>query len=232
MNVFIDIETIPAQPEDKTKQLIAESISAPKTMSKTETIQAWHDGEGKYAGEKEKAIEEKYRKTALDGTTGEIISIAYAIKGEETQCFSRTLAEDEKVFIGSIMNDIKSGLSVHNASGLGASPPRFIGHNIRFDLRFLFQRCAVHSIRPAFSFKQYGRHDTDFFCTMEAWAGFGKRISQDNLCKALGIEGKPGDIDGSKVWDFVKAGDIGRVQEYNADDVEKVRKIYARISHI
>ena len=91
MNVFIDIETIPAQPEDKAKQLIAESISAPKTMSKAETIQAWHDGEGKYAGEKEKAIEEKYRKTALDGTTGEIISIAYAIENDETQSFSRSL---------------------------------------------------------------------------------------------------------------------------------------------
>ena len=224
MNVFIDIETIPAQPEDKAKQLIAESISAPKTMSKAETIQAWHDGEGKYAGEKEKAIEEKYRKTALDGTTGEIISIAYTVENDDTQSVSRSLDCDEGVFIASVMDDINFNL--------GARPPRFIGHNIRFDLRFLFQRCAVHSIRPTFSFKQYGRHDTDFFCTMEAWAGYGKRISQDNLCKALGIEGKPGDIDGSKVWDFVKAGDIGRVQGYNADDVEKVRKIYARISHI
>lgn len=224
MNVFIDIETIPAQPEDKAKQLIAESISAPKTMSKVETIQAWHDGEGKYAGEKEKAIEEKYRKTALDGTTGEIISIAYAIENGETQSFSRELDDDEEVFIGWVMDEM--GLN------LGARPPRFIGHNIRFDLRFLFQRCAVNCICPSFSFKQYGRHATDFFCTMEAWAGYGKRISQDNLCKALGIEGKPGDIDGSKVWDSVKAGDIGRIQEYNADDVEKVRKIYARISHI
>jgi hypothetical protein len=223
MNVFIDIETIPAQPEDKAKQLIAESISAPKTMSKAETIQAWHNGEGKYAGEKEKAIEEKYRKTALDGTTGEIISIAYAIEDGETQCFSRALDGDELTFISLAMDEIDLNL--------GARPPRFVGHNIRFDLRFLFQRCAINSIHPSFSFKQYGRHATDFFCTMEAWAGFGKFISQDNLCKALGIEGKPSDIDGSKVWDIVKAGDVGRVQEYNADDVEKVRKIYARISH-
>ena len=55
-------------------------------------------------------------------------------------------------------------------------------------------------------------------------------MSQNNLCKALGIEGKPGDIDGSKVWDFYKAGKIDRIEEYNRHDVETVEKIYNRIN--
>lgn len=50
MNTFIDIETIPQQPEAKTKAVIAENIKAPAQMKKPETISAWHNGEGSYAG--------------------------------------------------------------------------------------------------------------------------------------------------------------------------------------
>ena len=62
MNVFLDIETIPEQPEESAKALIAETIEAPAAMKKPETIKAWHDGEGKYEGVKEKAIDDAYRK--------------------------------------------------------------------------------------------------------------------------------------------------------------------------
>ena len=65
---------------------------------------------------------------------------------------------------------------------------------------------------------------------MIEWAGPNGRIKQDTLCKTLGIEGKPGDIDGSKVWDFIKAGDGARVVEYNIDDVEKCRRVYDRLT--
>ena len=221
MNVFIDIETIPTQPEDEAKSLIAKSISAPKTMSKAETIEAWHNGEGKYAGEKDKAIEAAYRKTSLSGTTGEIISIAWAVDDGVVSSFSRSIDAPESEFIVYAMNSL--------FDEVGLRRPYYIGHNIRFDLRFLFQRCAINNLLFDYSFKQNGRHSNDFFCTMEAWAGFGQRISQDNLCKALGIEGKPEGIDGSKVWDYVKAGDIKKVEEYNADDVDKLRQIYNRI---
>ena len=60
--------------------------------------------------------------------------------------------------------------------------------------------------------------------------GTGGRIKLDALCKALGIEGKPDDIDGSKVWDFVKAGEHQKVCDYCADDVRKTREIYQRMT--
>ena len=67
---------------------------------------------------------------------------------------------------------------------------------------------------------------------MQAWCGFKDRISQDNLCKALGIEGKPSDISGENVWDFYRAGGIDRIEEYNRDDVEKAREIYKRLNFL
>ena len=79
MNLFIDIETIPQQPEAEAKTEIAKNIQAPAQMSKAETIAAWHAGEGSYAGVKDALIEETYRKTSFDGAKGEIISIAFAV---------------------------------------------------------------------------------------------------------------------------------------------------------
>ena len=50
------------------------------------------------------------------------------------------------------------------------------------------------------------------------------------MCKALGIPGKPDDIDGSKVWDFVERGDYERVMQYNILDVDESRQVYKRLT--
>jgi hypothetical protein len=109
--------------------------------------------------------------------------------------------------------------------------PYFIGQFIAgFDLKFIFHRAVILGVKPPFDLPFYGRHNSHFYDTQEAWAGFKGRMSQDNLCKALGIEGKPNDISGANVWDHVRDGDIKRVVEYNIDDVEKVRKIHKRLT--
>lgn len=224
MNVFIDIETIPQQPEDEVKSEIAKTIEAPAQMSKPETIAEWHAGEGKYAGVKDAMIEETYRKTSFDGSKGEVCSAAFCAGDGDIRVLSRkSFSEREILFC--LFQSIKSDCF--------GWPPYFIGHNIGgFDLKFLFHRAVIFGINPRFDLCQHGRHGQHFYDTMQAWAGYGGRISQDNLCKALGIEGKPDDIDGSKVWDFYKAGKIDRIEEYNRDDVEKIRKIYNTLNFI
>jgi len=223
MEIYLDIETIPQQPEAETKAEIAATIQAPAQMSKAETIAAWHAGEGSYAGVKDAMIEETYRKTSFDGGKGEIISIAFAVGDDPVLCVHRGIYADESVMLraaADAMLDILCGRS-----------PFFIGHNIGgFDLKFLFQRYVINRINPQLDFKHWGRHGSQYYDTMQAWAGYGNRVSQDNLCKALGIAGKPDDIDGSQVWDFYKAGKIERIAEYNADDVEKVRQIHKRLT--
>ena len=244
MNVYFDIETIPCQKVglDYASFLEAEkeNFKAPSTLtkgkacedlgitdndakftSKDDAIAKW---EHKFAAEKAPEVaEEKWRKTSFDGGHGEIISLSWAVEDGEIKSISRPLGASEGEMISAFFDAV--------GNELNKRPPFFIGQFVAgFDLKFLFHRCVVLKIKPAFKLPFNGRHDNDFYCTQIAWAGFKGRMSQDNMCKALGIEGKPGDIDGSKVWDFVKAGDVKRVEEYNRDDVFKVRELHKRLT--
>lgn len=223
MNVPFDIETIPQQPEEGAKFLIAQDIKAPAAMKKEETVQAWHNGEGKYAGAKDAAIEEVYRKTSFDASKGQICSIAWAVNdGEIQHCGNYDGKQEEdllKFFFDSLLIEC------------GKTNPFFIGHFIGgFDLKFIWQRAVILGVEPPFKLPFDGWHGTDFFCTQSAWCGKkGGTISMDNLAKALGIESK-GDMDGSKVWDTWKAGDYAKVCEYNVDDVRMSREIFNRLT--
>lgn len=222
MDIFFDIETIPQQPEEEAKALIAETIKAPATMSKPETIEAWHKGEGKYANAKRNTIEKAYRDTSFDGAKGEICSIAWAVEdgsiNNMAACDGATEADMIDFFFNSVFMECQK------------KQPFFIGHYIGgFDLKFLWKRAVIHNMKPPFAFPVNGRHGKDFFCTMTEWAGYKDTVSMDNLAKALGIEGK-GDMDGSMVWDTWDAGDYNKVRDYNASDVEIVREIYNRLT--
>ena len=223
-SIMIDIETIPTQKEGA-KEEIAKTIEAPAQMKKAETISEWHNGAGKYAGVKESAIEEAWRKTAFDGGRGEIISIAFS-SDEHVKCEYRELGGSEKEVLEEVFYQIEELCE----KAQHKSQPYFIGHNVSWDLKFIWQRAVILGVKPPFQLPFGGRHKSDYYDNMQAWAGFGQRISQDNLAKALGIPEKPDDIDGSKVWDFVKAGNVKRVAEYNKYDVETVLAIYSRIN--
>ena len=222
-NCYLDIESICQQPEAETKALIAETIQAPSTMKVAATISDWHNGKGKYEGVKDAAIDKAYRDTSFDGAKGQICSLAFAIEDGEIYSFTdkngeRELLAEFFATLGSLLNGEK---------------PFFIGHYVAaFDLRFIFHRAVILGIKPSVELPFNGRHKQHYFDNMIAWCGYKDKISQDNLCKALGIEGKPNDIDGSKVWDFYKAGRINDIENYNRDDIDKARQIYKRINFI
>jgi len=50
------------------------------------------------------------------------------------------------------------------------------------------------------------------------------------LCRALGVESPKGEIDGSRVWEYVKAGRLYDVAEYCKKDVEATRQVYKRMT--
>jgi hypothetical protein len=233
MNIYLDIETIPGQ-SPAVRELIAESVTHPASMSKPETIAKWN------AECREAAIEEVWRKTSFDGALGHIAVIGYAIGDDEPVTLYRDAygtPEAEREMLAGFFAAVDGAGGRMLAGGTRTgSTPTLIGHNVLdFDLRFIFQRAVMLGIRPPqclpFDAKPW---DKTVFDTMTAWAGARNRVSLDKLCRAFGIAGKGSeiedDIDGSKVWDFVKAGRIADVARYCAGDVERVRQIHQRLT--
>lgn len=215
MNIVFDIETIPCQ-EPEFIEAIAAEVKPPATMKKVETIAEWE------ATMKQAAIDEAVAKTSFDGAYGRICCIAWAI--DDQPVFVKT--GDEWDIIGTFFTDI---IEQHNPSR--DMQPVFIGHNVSaFDLRFLFQRAIINSIKPPstipFNAKSWDSH---IFDTMTYFAGYGNRISLDKLAKVLGLQGKKG-ITGADVWPMYQAGKINEIAEYCKDDVELTRQVYNRLT--
>jgi predicted PolB exonuclease-like 3'-5' exonuclease len=250
MKVFIDIETIPSQ-DPAVSTRIADSFPAisepdeprcPLHFKKAETIDAWEKETlprlratallryHQDCTKRETAIEDAWRKTALDGSSGEIICIAWAIEDNEPSVLSRTLTGSEAELLNAFFSVLHKQLDQRHAA--------WVGHHVTFDLRFLFQRAVILGVKPPFPLwweaKPWGEHLQD---TMVMWAGVRDKISLNRLCDALNLPSK-GDplgehyIDGSLVWDFVKLGKIQEVSEYCQGDVTRCREVYKRLCFI
>ena len=243
MNVYLDIETIPgcgpavwdlfaADAEQDKKEVKAPSNY--KDQAKIdEYIAAKHV-------EIDEAIEEKWRKTSFDGALGHVAVVSFAVDNGEPVTIYRDdygTPEAERFILAELYGRLVEATGRDLSGGTRSnSTPVIIGHNvIDFDLRFLFQRSVMLGVRPpAFIPFDAKPWDKSVFDTMTAWAGVRNRVSQDKLCKAFGIEGKGTEIgeeiNGSMVWDFVKAGRIADVAKYCAGDVERVRSIHQRLT--
>lgn len=233
MNIYLDIETIPGQAPGLLERFAAE-VTAPAQYKKPESIAEWKRENGPAAAE------EAWRKTSFDGAHGHVAVISYAI-GEDAPAtlFAERYGhpDTEREILTRFFAAVDEASSRQLAGGTRSGvAPTFIGHNVvDFDLRFIFQRAVMLGVRPPacipFDAKPW---DKTVFDTMTAWAGARNRVSLDKLCKAFGVDGKGSEIgeeiDGSKVWDFVKEGRIAEVAMYCAGDVERVRHIHKRLT--
>lgn len=234
LNAFIDTETLPEDGSlqefiDKAK----DSITVPSDLTKPKLISALELGDdGKYKtvpelkdlwvdkfGSEQAKIqgEQAWRKTSFDGAKGQICVISSAVESGDIITFDAlNMPESQmlKLFWEWLGDEI------------GSSQWRFVAHNAKFDLPFIYKRSVINRVKPVY-FNPHGRHGQHHYCTMEAWAGFNNRISMDNLAKALGIEGK-GDMDGSKVYD-TWITNPAKVISYCPDDVRMLREIYNRL---
>lgn len=214
--IYIDLETIPTMREDIKAELRA-NLKPPATYKKAESIAEWFEREG------EAALDQEYRKTALDGAYGEIIVIGVAIDDQEPISWWG----DETDTIP-LLNEYLDHVP-HAYEAL------VVGHNVsQFDLRFLMQRCIVNGIKPHPIIRRAAQAkpwDTEkVFDTMTQWAGVGNRVSLDKLCKALSVPTPKGDIDGSKVLDYVRQNRVQEVADYCEKDVAATREVHKRMT--
>ncbi len=212
-HLYLDIETIPAS-DPAIIADIAAGITPPKTMSKAETIAAWE------AETKPGFVKEAVAKTSFNGALGSVCVIGWAWDDEPVR-----FATIEKVSEATML---RAWVQLVGADA-DFGPKIVVGHNVTFDIRFLWQRAIVLGVPMPHWFprdpKPWGR---DTFDTMTAFAGAKDTISLDNLCKALDIPGKD-DFDGSMVADAWAAGEFDKVASYCRADVEKVRLIHRKM---
>jgi len=227
MNIYIDIETIPTEDVAAMAE-IAAGIKPPGNIKKADTIAAWE------ANEKPAAVNEAVRKTSFDGTYGRIIVIGYAIDDAEPVA----LTGPELSILSQFASDISSAMRLNYESQCdrptGEACVIFIGHNlVGFDLRFLWQRAVINQIiLPAQLLKACKAKPWDAIVadTMMMWnPERERRISLDRLCKALNVPTSKGNMDGSKVYDTFKAGNIERIAQYCRDDIAATRECYKRL---
>ena len=230
MRLYFDIETLPSLAPDA-REIARQQVKVPGTYKKPESIAAWWETEG------EAAIEEAFRKQALDAASGELCALGFAADDVDPVSLVRGNDEAEADFIRRALSGVQDLINAGGVTGPDGRAwpmePFFIGHNAGgFDLPFLWRRCVVHGIRPSFKLPGPSSRDgKDYGDTMTAWAGFRGTIGLDRLCRALKVPSpKASGMDGGQVYDLWLAGNHGAIATYNAADVEAVRAIWYRLN--
>lgn len=223
MLITLDIETLPCE-DDLIRAEVAAGIKAPGNIKLPTSIAKWE------AEDKPAAVDEALRKTSFDGTYGRVLCIGWAVDDDAP----RTLIGDEDIVLSGFFDALLKSLTITNHGRQLEADSVFIGHNLTgFDLRFLWQRAVLNKIKPpsailtACKAKPWDKSVAD---TMLMWhPATDKRISLDKLCKALGVQTSKGDMDGSKVYEEYKAGNLDKIAAYCRADVAATRECYRRM---
>lgn len=223
---FVDVETVPSQHPDALAAVRA-ALKPPGTLKKAESIAAW------WASEADSAAEEAWRKQSFDATHGELVSIAVVSEDGQQWVHCRAPGESE----AQLLRDFIAALAgMQKASCEALAPnarpwlgePYLVAHNAQFDMGFLWRRCIINRVPvPDWLPTPQARASKDYGCTMLAWAGYGNRVSLDNLCSALKVPSpKAEGMDGSQVFDAWLSGDIAAIESYNLSDAVAVAGVW------
>lgn len=225
--VYLDIETVPTQ-DAKLRGYIAQAVKPPGNMKKAETIEKWE------IESKPDAIEQAVLRTSFDGALGETIVASFAVADRDPIVVSRDYGssiEHERI----ILADFFNAMTAEIPEGMHLST-LIVGHDVaRFDLGFLYKRAVILRL-PVPRWLPWGEPawSTRIFDTMHRWVGVdkGERVSLQKLCTVLDVPMKgtelDGDdeIDGSKVYEFWRAGRIEDLRAYCEWDVRRARWVH------
>lgn len=246
-NIYKDIETLPcldpaflaALRASADEQMRAEidAIAHPANLKDPIKIEEWNfmvrpTKESAFRDAAEARVDEEHRKTSFDGALGHICVIAAAIDDEDPIAFYNP-HESADIAEAGILREYFAWIADNYNPAINRKL-RFVGHNITgFDLRFMFQRAVVLGVKPPAVIPFHAKPwDDVIFDTMTYFAGVGKSVKLDKLCKALGLPGKSS-MDGSKVYDAYLEGRIHDIAAYCRDeDVVQTRQVFKRLQFL
>lgn len=111
--------------------------------------------------------------------------------------------------------------------------PKLVTYNgSSFDLPVIRYRAMVHQLSaPGLSNRPYfNRYTEDALDLCDVLSSFGssQRMRLDELSKLMELDGKPSDIDGSKVEEYFRAGRIQEIAAYCVSDVVNTYRLWLR----
>lgn len=236
--LYLDIETIPTQRQEVCDyieesmrdelQTALDSVTAPANYKDAEKIAEYcANKRASLQAEFIDKLQAKIHATGLDGSFGQVFCIGYTTDSNEPFTHYGTNEADLLRTFAANLGELIRVSDWHNTT--------VIGHNVAgFDLRFLAQRFIVNGIRPPMVIARAAQakpwESEKVFDTMIQWAGVGGKINLDKLCLALSIPSPKGELDGSKVWQYVQDGRFEEVARYCERDVEAVRAVHRRMT--
>jgi predicted PolB exonuclease-like 3'-5' exonuclease len=129
--------------------------------------------------------------------------------------------QNERELISSFLDQIdkyKPKLVTYNGSG--------------FDLPVLRYRAMLHKLSAPGLFERsyFNRYSNDALDLCDALSSFGSstKVKLDEICRIMGLDGKPCEIDGSQVSEYYRAGRIQEIADYCVADVINTYRLWLR----
>lgn len=219
MRVFLDIETLP--PREDERDQFPESLVRKLARRRR-------------ADDAEECSEVQYRRLALHGECGRLLTISVIVE-YEGEVVHRGLLGRERPTSQFHFDEART-LRAFWKLVRGFNPGRdlFVGHNLmQFDLPFLYKRSMINRVQPTVEVSLARYRKQPVYDTMRVWSGWDSRhyLSLTELGGLLGLGGKAEGMDGGCVYDCIVRGEHDRVARYALQDVELVRAIYYRMAY-
>jgi hypothetical protein len=224
VNLYLDIETIPAQRPDVLDEIRASEHAAleaalaavkPPSNYGADAAAKWMNEKGNaqraaLVDAFEATVDEAYRKTGLDGAYGQVCVLGWAFDSEKPAFLSGLEEAALLRNFAAVLRDDLAPSDLHSTT--------VIGHNVAsFDLRFLAQRSIIHGIRPHLVIARAAQakpwETEKVFDTMVQWAGVGWPREAGQAVQGAGhpVQGRPGRLEGVGLREGRPAGRSRRV---------------------
>jgi hypothetical protein len=227
MNIItLDIETLPSDNLALLDQF-RDKVKAPAQYKKPDSIAQWLDEN------RESEALAMVNKTGLDGLYGRVAVIGWAVGDKPASAIFQSAEWDERRLIAEAFAQMDRDATTTWEHTSSVRQCKAVGHNVEFDLKFLFHRAVRYGIKlpRCIEPKAWGP-DSKYatFDTMRMWCRYGERVKLKELAREL-LGDTCEDIDGGEVaaeW----ARDPQKVVTHCLADVDRTRKLYKMMTAV